>query len=309
MPTPVLLENYDPAWPHHFAKVADELCQLLDIPLSALEHVGSTAVPGLNAKPILDIDITVPDGTTIAEMAATLETAGYTPRGSGHGDGVFAFVMNDSPGRRVYLCPERSQTHSDRIAFRDALRQSTELSYAYGLLKQELAALYPLDGDRYTEAKGRFIRTVTDTHAAKNIALVPEFAVTDWQASRAFYTQLLGFSVAYERPEEGFSYLTLGGAELMIDQIGLGRTFEIEGAPLERPFGRGLNVQICVDDVQAILDRLEKAAIALYLPLEDKWYRKDMTEVGNRQFVVADPDGYLLRFCQDLGERELSLDL
>ncbi|MGV1770766.1 bleomycin resistance protein [Agrobacterium vitis] len=140
-------------------------------------------------------------------------------------------------------------------------------------------------------------------------ALVPEFAVTDWRKSRDFYTRLLGFSVRYERPEEGFSFLELGDAQLMIDQIGLGRTFEIDDAPLERPFGRGLNVQICVEDVHAILDRLEAAAIALYLPLEDKWYRKDTIEVGNRQFVVADPDGYLLRFCQNLGERELSLDL
>ncbi|WP_234632526.1 bleomycin resistance protein [Agrobacterium vitis] len=144
---------------------------------------------------------------------------------------------------------------------------------------------------------------------AKSSALVPEFAVTDWRISRSFYTEYLGFSVVYERAEEGFSYLKLGSVELMIDQIGLGRTFEINDAPLERPLGRGLNVQICVDDVQALLDRLEKAAIALYLPLEDKWYRKDTIEVGNRQFVVADPDGYLLRFCQDLGERELSLDL
>ncbi|MUO79222.1 VOC family protein [Agrobacterium vitis] len=140
-------------------------------------------------------------------------------------------------------------------------------------------------------------------------ALVPEFAVTDWHKSREFYTRLLGFSVRYERSEEGFSYLERSGAQLMIDQIGLGRTFEIDGAPLTRPFGRGLNVQICVEDVQAILDRLEKAAIALYLPLEDKWYRTGNMEGGNRQFVVADPDGYLLRFYQDLGERELSLDL
>ncbi|MGV2127603.1 bleomycin resistance protein [Agrobacterium vitis] len=140
-------------------------------------------------------------------------------------------------------------------------------------------------------------------------ALVPEFAVTDWHESRDFYTRLLGFSVRYERPEEGFSYLELGGAQLMIDQIGLGRTFEIDDAPLTRPFGRGLNVQIRVDNVQTILDRLEAATIALYVPLEDKWYRTGNMEGGNRQFVVADPDGYLLRFYQDLGERELSLDL
>lgn len=134
-------------------------------------------------------------------------------------------------------------------------------------------------------------------------ALVPELAVSDWRTSRAFYCELLGFEIAYERPEEGFSFLTLGEAQLMIDQIGIGRTFEIEGAPLERPFGRGLNLQVRVADVSVILNRLAAASVALYLPLEEKWYRRDDHEVGNRQFVAADPDGYLLRLFQNLGTR------
>ncbi|MCX8996381.1 VOC family protein [Rhizobiaceae bacterium BDR2-2] len=134
-------------------------------------------------------------------------------------------------------------------------------------------------------------------------ALVPELAVTDWQASRAFYCNLIGFTVLYERPEEGFSFLTLDQAELMIDQIGLGRTFAVDGAPLERPLGRGLNLQIRVPDVRTILPRLEAAGVPLYLPLEEKWYRRDTRETGNRQFAVADPDGYLLRLYEDLGER------
>jgi catechol 2,3-dioxygenase-like lactoylglutathione lyase family enzyme len=134
-------------------------------------------------------------------------------------------------------------------------------------------------------------------------ALVPEFSVSDWRASRRFYCELIGFSVRYERPEEGFCYLDLGGAQLMIDQIGIGRDFASDDAPLERPFGRGLNVQIRVSDVQAIIERLANAGIDLYLPLEEKWYRRDDQEVGNRQFVVADPDGYLLRLFEDLGSR------
>lgn len=134
-------------------------------------------------------------------------------------------------------------------------------------------------------------------------ALVPEFSVSDWRASRRFYCELIGFSVLYERPEEGFSYLDLGGAQLMIDQIGIGRDFRLDGVPLERPFGRGLNVQIRVSDTQAIIERLANAGIDLYLPLEEKWYRRDDQEVGNRQFVVADPDGYLLRLFEDLGSR------
>lgn len=137
-------------------------------------------------------------------------------------------------------------------------------------------------------------------------ALVPELAVSDWQRSRAFYCGLVGFEVAYERPEEGFSFLTLGTAQLMIDQIGIGRTFEIKDAPLERPFGRGLNLQILVPQVAPILKRLESAGVRPHLPLEEKWYRRDDHEVGNRQFVVADPDGYLLRLFEDLGERPVA---
>lgn len=134
-------------------------------------------------------------------------------------------------------------------------------------------------------------------------ALVPELGVSDWQTSRAFYLDMIGFEVAYERPEEGFSYLVLGEARLMIDQIGIGRTFEIDEAPVERPFGRGLNLQIRVPSVDDILTRLAAAGVALTLPLEEKWYRRDDHEVGNRQFVVADPDGYLLRLFEDLGVR------
>ncbi|PYB77189.1 MULTISPECIES: bleomycin resistance protein [Rhizobium] len=137
-------------------------------------------------------------------------------------------------------------------------------------------------------------------------ALVPELAVSDWQMSRAFYLDLIGFEVAYERPEEGFSFLVLGQAQLMIDQIGIGRTFEIENAPIERPFGRGLNLQILVPSVEDILTRLTAAGVGLSLALEEKWYRRDDHEVGNRQFVVADPDGYLLRLFEDLGRRDLA---
>ncbi|MFN3319298.1 MAG: bleomycin resistance protein [Allorhizobium sp.] len=140
----------------------------------------------------------------------------------------------------------------------------------------------------------------------KENALVPELAVSDWRASRAFYCDLIGFEVVYERPEEGFSFLRLGDAQLMIDQVGLGRTFELAEAPLDRPFGRGVNLQIRVPHVRPVLDRLETAAVSLYLPLEEKWYRRDNHEVGNRQFVVTDPDGYLLRLFEDLGMRNLA---
>ncbi len=136
-------------------------------------------------------------------------------------------------------------------------------------------------------------------------ALVPEFAVTNWIASKAFYCDVLGFTCCYERPDEGFCYLSLGNAELMIDQIGAGRTFDDGHLPATYPFGKGLNVQIAVEDITLLTSSLESAGIPLYLDVEDKWYVTDDMEMGHRQFVVADPDGYLLRFYQSLGSRQI----
>jgi catechol 2,3-dioxygenase-like lactoylglutathione lyase family enzyme len=135
-------------------------------------------------------------------------------------------------------------------------------------------------------------------------ALIPEFAVVSIAESQRFYCDLLGFSIAYERPEEGFAFIELGDAQLMLDQIGIGRTFDRDRL-LTRPLGRGLNLQIRVPSVAPLLDALIKADWPPYLPLEEKWYRRGDEELGNRQFVVADPDGYLLRFAENLGVRPL----
>jgi catechol 2,3-dioxygenase-like lactoylglutathione lyase family enzyme len=142
---------------------------------------------------------------------------------------------------------------------------------------------------------------MSDTNMAN--VLVPEFSVTDFSRSKRFYCDVLGFSVAYERAEEGFCFLNYCGAELMIDQLGLGRTFGGEYLPETYPFGRGLNVQIRVPSVLPLLEALERHGIAPYLSLEERWYRVGRIEEGNRQFVVADPDGYLLRFYERLGSR------
>ncbi|MEP3844368.1 MAG: VOC family protein [Paracoccaceae bacterium] len=132
--------------------------------------------------------------------------------------------------------------------------------------------------------------------------LVPEFSVRDCDVSRDFYCDILGFNVRYARPEEGFCYLEREGAELMLDQIGLGRDFD-DHMPKQYPFGRGVNLQILVSDVTSLANSCAVAGVELYLPLEERWYRKDQEEVGNKQFVVADPDGYLLRFFEDMGTR------
>ncbi|MEO8607186.1 MAG: VOC family protein [Chloroflexota bacterium] len=134
-------------------------------------------------------------------------------------------------------------------------------------------------------------------------ALVPELSVSSFEKSLDFYTRILGFSVAYDRLEEGFAFLVLDGAQIMIDEIGKGRTWKT--ADFDFPLGRGINLQIEVENVDSILTNLQQNHVPLFLELEEKWYRVGDHEVGNRQFLVQDPDGYLLRFTQDLGERPL----
>jgi catechol 2,3-dioxygenase-like lactoylglutathione lyase family enzyme len=135
--------------------------------------------------------------------------------------------------------------------------------------------------------------------------LTPELDVTNLDRSLAFYVAVLGFRVVFSRPEDRFAYLDLDGVHLMLEELGgSGRYFS--AAPMAHPYGRGVNFQIEVADVDALYERVRAGGFPVPIPLEDRWYRQDAIENGNRQFVVADPDGYLLRFFTDLGQRPVS---
>lgn len=131
-------------------------------------------------------------------------------------------------------------------------------------------------------------------------ALVPELVVSDLAASLAFHVGLCGFRVAYDRPEEGFAFLTLGDAALMLEEVDAESWL---AGPLERPFGRGINLEIVHPDLAGLAARLAAAGWPLFRGMEERWYRAGAVELGQRQFVALDPDGYMLRFCEDLGER------
>lgn len=135
-------------------------------------------------------------------------------------------------------------------------------------------------------------------------ALVPELAVTNLKTSLDFYTQLLGFEIVFDRPETRFAYLQLGQAQLMLDQIAEGVGWQM--GRLEPPFGRGINLQIEVQALAPMLARLAAAAYPLFVEPEENWYRQDDVLHGNREFLVQDPDGYLLRFSEFLGTRDVS---
>ncbi|HLW90209.1 MAG TPA: VOC family protein [Roseiarcus sp.] len=132
--------------------------------------------------------------------------------------------------------------------------------------------------------------------------LVPELDVADLDRSLAIYIEVFGFQCLFSRPEERFAYLVRDGAHLMLEEAaGPGRRFRM--APLEYPFGRGINLQILVSDVDALYAAVQRSGLSVPISLEERWYRQGDTEAGNRQFVVADPDGYLLRFFSNLGRR------
>ncbi|WP_428943350.1 bleomycin resistance protein [Pantoea sp. FN060301] len=126
-------------------------------------------------------------------------------------------------------------------------------------------------------------------------AMVPELTVANFPASLDFYVEILGFTLMIRRHEPEFAYLCFGKAQLMLEQ------HHPQGwntADLEYPLGRGVNFQIEVDDVEPILARLQACDVPLYRALRDSHYHTGETEACQREFLVQDPDGYLLRFSQ-----------
>jgi catechol 2,3-dioxygenase-like lactoylglutathione lyase family enzyme len=129
--------------------------------------------------------------------------------------------------------------------------------------------------------------------------VIPEFEVSNLERSLAFYVQIIGFSVAYARPEDRFVFLDLEDAQLMLEEIST--TGGLRTAPLERPYGRGVNLQITVSDPDALLARLQAAGNTPLRPMQERWYRAGSVRIGQREFAMADPDGYVLRFARRIG--------
>ena len=163
--------DYDPAWPEVFAAEAARLRPFFPPGcIKRLEHVGSTAVPGLAAKPVVDILIGVDDIDLVRfEVAPRMEAAGYDyfwrPT-SGDDTGPFYpwFIGRDAAGRRVshlHVAPPDMTGQWERVAFRDHLRSHPEVAAEYAALKRELAARLGGDREAYTEAKTEFILRIT----------------------------------------------------------------------------------------------------------------------------------------------------
>ena len=134
--------------------------------------------------------------------------------------------------------------------------------------------------------------------------LLPEFDVFNLEECLKFYIDLIGFNVVYDRKEDRFAFLQLEKVQIMVQEIDKENNKWGTGK-LEYPLGIGLNFQIDVTNIDEIYNRLKEANYSIFVEMEDHWYRKDNILMGCREFLVQDPNGYVLRFSQDLEEREV----
>ncbi len=154
----ILVVDYDPAWPSVFQGLRAHVAPAVSRMAIGIEHVGSTAVPGLAAKPVIDMSIVVASEDDLTSTIERLATLGYRHRGDLGVEGREAF---DTPGglppHHLYLCPAGSLGLRNQLAVRDHLRSHPEDAVAYGDLKKKLATRFPADIDAYIDGKTDFI--------------------------------------------------------------------------------------------------------------------------------------------------------
>ena len=147
--------------------------------------------------------------------------------------------------------------------------------------------------------KSEIIRSPNYLEFNKNI---PELSVTNIENSLNFY-KTAGFKVEYDRFEDKFAFISLGEIQFMLQEIAKNNKWDI--APLTYPFGNGINFQLEVENLDAIYNNFKNSNHKITFDIEENWYRQDNKLLGNKEFLIQDPDGYLLRFSEDLGEKEV----
>lgn len=156
----VIVLPYDDAWRQSFIDISAELREALGELALRIEHVGSTSVPGLAAKPIIDVDVVISDYSMLDAVNAALQTIGYYHQGDFGIAGREAFGYDGKEHlqkHHLYVCPQDSAELNRHISFRDYLRTHPDAVREYSRVKAEGAALYPHDIDKYIEHKSPFI--------------------------------------------------------------------------------------------------------------------------------------------------------
>jgi GrpB-like predicted nucleotidyltransferase (UPF0157 family) len=157
----VSIEDYDPAWAKVFSKLAARAMAALGSLAVGVEHIGSTAVPGLAAKPIIDLDVVMALPADLPEVIQCLSNLGYVHEGDLGITGREAFRSpSDSPPHHLYVLSAGADELRRHLAFRDALRASSDLRNSYDALKRSLAEAHRNDRCAYTQGKAAFIASV-----------------------------------------------------------------------------------------------------------------------------------------------------
>lgn len=166
---PVVILDYDPLWPKQFETLRCRLANVLGSLALTIEHVGSTAVPGLAAKPILDIDVLLRSPYDLTPAIAALASIGYLHRGDLGVLGREAFRAPSNYLRHhLYVCPDNRE-YQRHVAFRDHLRSHSEDANAYAAMKRGLALRFRNDREAYNSAKSDFVERILRTLASEKV--------------------------------------------------------------------------------------------------------------------------------------------
>lgn len=160
---PVVIRDYDPSWPGVFEMIRGGLAAALGELALAIEHVGSTAIPGCSAKPVIDLVVVVKDRDAVGRAIEGLESIDYRHKGDGGIPGREALTPPPGwPSHHPYVCARDNRELGRQIAFRDYLRKHPDAVSEYSDLKKRLARKYRHDRPAYTEAKTGFVTAVLE---------------------------------------------------------------------------------------------------------------------------------------------------
>jgi GrpB-like predicted nucleotidyltransferase (UPF0157 family) len=177
-PDAITVIDYDPAWRTQFKQLRSIILPAIGDAAVAIEHVGSTAVPGLAAKPIIDIDVVVASPTKVSVAIERLAVIGYEHHGNLSVEGREAFGNPPgSPWHHVYVCVQGGTALQNHLALRDYLRSNSGAVAKYGQLKRQLATRFPTDIARYIDGKTDFILKVLRTRGLTDNQLIAIDAV------------------------------------------------------------------------------------------------------------------------------------
>ena len=152
----IVVLPYDVAWQSAFEKIKGEIKESIGDLIIGIEHVGSTSVEGMSAKPCIDIDVIIKDHSVLDEIVKRLASVGYIHEGDLGIKDREAFKYTDKPHlmmHHLYVCPQYSEELNRHITFRDFLRINPEAVKKYGSIKEKAAELFPNDIDGYIEYK------------------------------------------------------------------------------------------------------------------------------------------------------------